>query len=140
MNFCASAAGQAGGSAVPASAQAAWRAAPSATYSAGCGQQHVRTHDGRGELLHRGIARRAADHQHPVGVDPSASTASASEQSKASTAARARSALVTAGGQTANHPGRASAGSGVRSPSRYGRNVNPPAPDAADRASSANSS
>ena len=52
---------QAGGSAVPESAQAACRAAPSATYSAERRQRDGAAEDGRRERAQGGAAGRAAD-------------------------------------------------------------------------------
>ena len=57
-------AAQAGGSAVPASAQAAWRAAPSATYSAGSGTATGVPKIAGAMRAHRGAAAAAADQQH----------------------------------------------------------------------------
>ena len=114
-------AGQAGGSAAPDSAQAACRAAPSATYSAASG-----TATGSPKIA-GAICRTAADFAAPPvsttrdGVIPHGrrnSIASASEQSTASTAARARFSLVMLDVVSPRRTPLAAGRFGVRSPSR----------------------
>src|SRR5690625_37340 len=135
--------GHAGGSSVPASAHAACRAAPIATYSASAGTTtgtpKTPGASARTALLRAPpptrMARRGVA---PVAVT-SASMPSASVQSRPSTDARAISARVVRLVSPCIVPV-ASGRLGVRSPSRYGRKVTPPAPGSADRARSASSS
>ena len=113
--------GQSGGCGVPASAHAACRAAPSATYSSGAGTRTWDPEDARGQAA-RGLgAGPAADQQDPVAGRACAairSAASASVPSTASIAARARLAAVAFCVVRPRSTPVASGRFGVRSPSR----------------------
>ena len=134
---------QVGGSASPDSTQAAWRAAPMATYSSVAGRvTSMPRIEGASVRMATDFAPPPMSRMRLISAPSEriSSRQSRWEHSRPSTNARARFSLVVLCRVRPVSEAVASGRFGVRSPSKYGTRVMPPAPGSALNASSASSS